>query len=115
MLFIKDNILGRIKMTFTDIVNQMGIELLVFAVCLFFGMRLIITRDVSIIKKENPESIKHPKEYTLYAGILLLFLGAAALVMGIVSFFNPVAAFVIIIVAVLVMGILWKFMHERFA
>ncbi len=102
-------------MTFQELVNQMGIEMLVFAVCLFFGLRLIITRDVSIIKKENPEEIKHPKEYTLYAGIILLFLGVAALVMGVVSFFNPIAAFVIIIVAVIAMGIAWKFMHERYS
>ena len=102
-------------MTFEEIINQMGIEILVFGVCLFFGLRLIITRDVSIIKKEDPESIKHPREYTLYAGLILLFLGVAALVMGIVSFFNPVAAFIVIIVAVIIMGIMWKFMHEKYA
>ena len=93
----------------------MGIEMLVFAVCLFFGMRLIITRDVSIIKKENPEEIKHPREYTLYAGLILLFLGVAALIMGIISFFNPTAAFIEIIIAVIAMGVMWKFMHEKYA
>ena len=102
-------------MDIQTIVNQMGIEILVFAVCMFFGIRLIITRDVSIIKKENPESIKHPREYTLYAGLMILFLGVAAIVMGIVSFFNPVAALVVIIVAVLAMGIMWKFVHEKYA
>ena len=102
-------------MTFQDIINQMGIEILVFLVCMYFGVRLIITRDVSIIKKEEPESIKHPKEYTLYAGLLLLFLGIAALVMGVVSFFDPVIAVVIIVIAVVVMGIMWKFMHEKYA
>ena len=102
-------------MTIQDIINQMGIELLVFAVCLFFGIRLIITRDVSILKKEDPESIKHPREYTFFAGLILLFLGLAALVMGIVSFFSPVAAFVVIIVAVTAMGIMWKIMHEKYA
>ncbi len=102
-------------MTFNDVVNQMGIEMLVFAVCLFFGMRLIITRDVSIIKKENPEEIRHPKEYTLYAGLILLFLGVAALIMGIISFFNPTAAFIEIILAVIAMGVMWKFMHEKYA
>lgn len=102
-------------MTFQDIINQMGIELLVFAVSLFFGIRLIITRDVSILKKENPESIKHPKEYAFYGGLIILFLGVAALVMGIVSFFSPIAAFIVIIVAVVIMCVLWKIMHERFA
>ncbi len=102
-------------MTIQDIINQMGIELLVFAVCLFFGIRLIITRDVTIIKKEKPEEIKHPKEYTLYAGMIILFLGASALVMGIISFFNPVAAVVEIICSVVLMALMWKFIYEKYA
>ncbi len=102
-------------MTFKDIINQMGIEILVFAVCMYFGIKLIITRDVTILKKDDPESIKHPREYTFYAGILLLFLGAAALVMGIVSFFSAVAGLIVIVVAVTAMGIAWKFMHEKYS
>ena len=102
-------------MDIQTIVNQMGIEILVFAVCMFFGIRLIITRDVSIIKKENPESIKHPKEYTFYAGLIILFLGSAAIVMGIISCFSPVAAVIVIVVAVLAMGFMWKFVHEKYA
>ncbi len=102
-------------MTFNDLVNQMGIEMLVFAVCLFFGMKLIITRDITIIKKDNPEEIKHPREYTLYAGLIILFLGLSAIVMGIVSFYNAVASLIVIIVAVIAMGIMWKFMHEKYA
>ncbi len=102
-------------MSFQDIINQMGIELLVFAVCLFFGIRLIITRDVTIIKKEKTEEIKHPKEYTLYAGLIILFLGASALVMGIISFFNPVAAVVEIICSVVLMALMWKFIYEKYA
>ncbi len=102
-------------MTFMDVINHMGIEMLAFAVCIFFGIRLIITRDVSIIKKEHPEEIKHPKEYCLYAGLIIIFLGVAALAMGIVSFFSAEASLVVILVGVLVMGIMWKFMHEKYA
>ena len=102
-------------MSFQEIIDQMGIELLVFAACLYFGLKLIITRDVKILKRENPESIKHPREYTLYGGILILFLGVAALIMGIVSFFNAIAAFIVIVVAFIIMSIIWKFMHEKYA
>lgn len=97
------------------LVNQMGIEMLAFAVCMFFGIRLIMTRDVSIIKKEHPEEIKHPNEYCLYAGLIIIFLGVAALVMGIVSFFSAEASLVVILVAVIAMGFMWKFMHEKYA
>ncbi len=101
-------------MDIQTIVNQMGIEILAFAVCMFFGIRLIITRDVKILKKENPESIKHPNEYTFYAGLIIIFLGVSAIAMGIVSFFNEVAALVVIVVAVVAMGIMWKFMYEKY-
>ena len=106
---------GGIYMNIQEIINQMGIELLVFAVCLFFGVRLIITRDVTILKKEHPEEIKNPKEYTLYAGLIILFLGISALIMGIISFFNPVAAVVEIVCSVVFMGLLWKYIYEKYA
>ena len=102
-------------MSIQEIINHMGIELLVFAVCMFFGIRLIITRDPKILKKENPESIKHPKEYTLYGGLIILFLGLSAIAMGIVSFFNPTAGMVIIVAAVIIMSIMWKVIYDKFA
>ena len=102
-------------MDIQTIVNQMGIEILAFAVCMFFGIRLIITRDVKILKKENPESIKHPNEYTFYAGLIIIFLGISAIAMGIVSFFNQIAALIVIVAAVVIMGFMWKFVHEKYA
>ena len=102
-------------MDIQTIVNQMRIEILAFLVCMFFGIRLIITRDVKIIKKENPESIKHPKEYTFYAGLIIIFLGVSAIAMGIISFFNQVAALIVIVVAVVIMGFMWKVVHEKYA
>ena len=102
-------------MDIQTIVNQMGIEILAFAVCMFFGIRLIITRDVKILKKENPESIKHPNEYTFYAGLIIIFLGISAIAMGIVSFFNQIAALIVIVVAVVIMGFMWKIVYEKYA
>lgn len=102
-------------MNIQTIVNQMGIEILAFLVCMFFGIRLIITRDVKILKKENPESIKHPKEYTFYAGLIIIFLGVSAIAMGIISFFNQIAALIVIVVAVVIMGFMWKVVHEKYA
>ncbi len=102
-------------MNIQTIINHMGIEILAFLVCMFFGIRLIVTRDVKIIKKDNPESIKHPREYTFFAGLIIIFLGIAAITMGIVSFFDPIAALILIVVAVVIMGFMWKFVHEKYA
>ena len=102
-------------MDIQTIVNQMGIEILAFAVCMFFGIRLIITRDVKILKKENPESIKHPNEYTFFAGLIIIFLGISAIAMGIVSSFNQIAALIVIVAAVVIMGFMWKIVYEKYA
>jgi len=102
-------------MNIQTIINHMGIEILAFLVCMFFGIRLIVTRDVKIIKKDNPESIKHPREYTFFAGLIIIFLGVAAIAMGIVSFFDQIAALILIVVAVVIMGFMWKFVHEKYA
>ena len=102
-------------MNIQTIVNQMGIEILAFIVCMFFGIRLIVTRDVKIIKKDNPDSIKHPREYTFYAGLIIIFLGVSAIAMGIVSFFDQIAALILIIAAVVIMGFMCKFVHEKYA
>ena len=102
-------------MTFQTIINQMGIEILVFLACMYFGIKLLITRDVTILnKKEDPANIKHPREYTLYAGLVIIFLGVAAIVMGIISFFDPKIALVFIVIAIVAMGIAWKFIYEKF-
>ena len=102
-------------MTFSSIMEQIGIELLVFAVCLLFGLRLIITKDIKIIKKEGYEDIKHPEDYAKYAGFIILFLGVATLIMAALTFVSPMAAMIEIIVSVFIMGFMWKYVHERFA
>ena len=57
-------------MTFETIINQMGIELLLFAACMFFGIRLIITRDVHILnKKEDPANINARAEIQWLASV----------------------------------------------
>ena len=102
-------------MTFQELINQMGIEMLAFAVCMFFGIRLIITRDVTILKKDKPEEIRNPKEYTLYAGWIIIFLGVAALAMGVVSIFDPMMGLIVIIGAVILMALMWKVIYDKYA
>ena len=101
-------------MTVSEIINHAGIELLIFAVCVFFGLRLVITKDVRIIKKEHPEEIRDPGKYASYAGWIILFLGVIALVMAVISFFNVIAAVIWAVAAIIVMGILWKILYEKY-
>ncbi len=99
------------------VLQQSGIEFIVCAICLFYGIRLVISKDIGIIIKDEEEKrkIRRQTEYAFYAGTIILILGLATLIMGILALFNSVAAFVEIIIAVIAVGIMWKFVHEKYS
>lgn len=101
-------------MTAEIFLGQAGIPLLAFVVCVYYGIRLIIFRDISMIRGKNKGPVKDEKAYCLGAGKLILFFGGAALVMGLLVFVNIYAAFGEITVCTLIMGILWKRMNDKY-
>lgn len=101
-------------MTVETFLEQAGIPLLIFVVCMYYGMRLLILRDVNSIRGKNKEPLKDEKAYAMEAGKLILFFGAATLVMGILIFVNLYVAVAEIVMCTLIMGILWKRMNDRY-
>ncbi|MCR5671549.1 MAG: hypothetical protein K6G10_11145 [Butyrivibrio sp.] len=101
-------------MSFAEFMDHAGIEILVFGICMFFGIRLIVTKDVAIIQKQFKDSIKQPEEYAVHAGYLILFLGVAALIMAGLSFINYIAAAVWMVLAVVVMSVFWKKIYDKY-
>lgn len=97
-----------------DVVNKSGIELLVFVICMIYGIRLVVTKDVGIIRKQDKDTVKHPEEYAIHAGYIVIFLGVATLIMAGLNFVNVYAATIEIFCAVIIMGILWKRMHDKY-
>ncbi|MCI5872901.1 MAG: hypothetical protein PUJ55_14770 [Clostridiales bacterium] len=96
------------------IIEQAGIPLLIFAVCVYYGMRLLILHDVSAIRGKDKPPVKDEKAYAMGSGKLILFFGAATLVMALLSFVNVYAAVAEIIVCTFIMGVLWKKMNDRY-
>lgn len=94
--------------------EQAGIPLLVFVVCVYYGIRLILFQDISMIRGKNKGPVRDEKAYCLGAGKLLLFFGGATLVMGLLVFVNTYAAVAEISVCTLVMGVLWKRMNDKY-
>ena len=45
----------------------------------------------------------------------LFIVMAVFIALGIVSFFNQIAALVVIVVAVVIMGFMWKIVYEKYA
>ena len=60
-------------MTLEYILNQAGIPLLLFVVCMFYGIRLLVVQDASGIKGKNKGPLKNEKEFAKTGGKLILF------------------------------------------
>ena len=68
-------------MTTQTILEQAGIPLLLFVICMYYGLKLMILQDVSTIRGKNKEPVKDEKAYAKKGGALILFFGFATLVM----------------------------------
>ncbi|MCM1143561.1 MAG: hypothetical protein NC318_09930 [Blautia sp.] len=94
--------------------EQAGIPLLLFAICMYYGLRLIIVQDISMIRSKDKEPVKDEKAYAREGGKLILFFGAGTFLMAVLIFVNVYAAVGEIIVCTLVMGVLWKRMNDKY-
>lgn len=96
------------------ILEQIGIPLLVFAACMFCGIRIYTTGDPSLILSKNSAELKDRVKYAKNAGILLIVLGIASLLMAGLMYVNVVAAVVEFVVVLVIVGILWKIMNDKY-
>ncbi|MCM1088215.1 MAG: hypothetical protein NC419_08665 [Muribaculaceae bacterium] len=94
--------------------EQAGIPLLLFVICMYYGLRLIIVQDISMIRSKDKEPVKDEKAYAREGGKLILFFGAGTFLMAVLIFVNVYAAVGEIIVCTLVMGVLWKRMNNKY-
>lgn len=101
-------------MSMDVIFEQAGIPLLIFIVCVYYGLRLIILHDVGAIRGKDKPPVRDEVKYAVAAGKLILFLGAATLIMAILIFVNVYVALAEFVVCLLVMGFFWKRMEEKY-
>ena len=96
------------------ILEQAGIPLMVFAVCIYYGKRLKIRYDVPATRGKDKPPVKDEKKYATESGKLILFLGVATLGMAILLFVNVYAALIEIVVCILILAVLWKHMEDKY-
>lgn len=101
-------------MTIEIILEQAGIPLLLFVICMYYGIRLIITQDASLIRSKDKGPVRDEKAYAKESGKLFLFFGAATLIMAGLIFVNLYAAVGEIIICTLIMGVLWKRISDKY-
>ena len=91
-----------------------GLPLLLLAVLVYYGVRLWIMKDVTIVRGKHKPPVKDEAMYVKSASLLILFLAFATLVMAFLLFMNTYAALGEFIAATLIMGILWHRMEQKY-
>lgn len=97
-----------------DFLEIAGIPLLLFAVLVYYGVRLRVMKDVTIIRGKNKPPVKDAVMYVKRASALILFLAFAALIMAALLFVNAYLALGEFVAATLIMGILWHRMEQKY-
>ena len=101
-------------MTLEYIIEQAGIPLLLFIVCIYYGIRLLISQDPTLIRSRDKAPLKDEKSYARECGKLILFFAVATLVMAVLIFVNLYVALGEIIACTLIMGVLWKRTNDKY-
>ncbi|MCH5256224.1 MAG: hypothetical protein J1D87_02980 [Lachnospiraceae bacterium] len=96
------------------IIEQAGIPLLLFVICMYYGIRLLVSQDASLIRSKDKEPLKDEKAYAKESGKLLLFFAGATLIMAVLIFVNLYVALGEIVICTIIMGILWKRMNNKY-
>lgn len=104
----------RFYMRAETFLEMAGIPLLIFVICMYYGIRLVISKDISMIRGKGKAPVRDEKEYLEGAAKLMFFLGAAALLMAVLVFVNLYVATAEIIISTFIMGILWKRLEMKY-
>lgn len=96
------------------ILEQISIQLLICVLCLYYGIRMMITKDASMILGKERKKLKNEEEYSKAAGKLIVLFGIASLIMGGLCLVNVYVACIFIIVAVVLIGVLWKNVNKKY-
>ena len=91
------------------------ISIIAAVACLGFGTYMIMTGKPGFVRGFTDNSSYRDKEqYSKKGGKLLLMLGAACVIMGVLSFINTLASNILGIAALIVFGFFWKKMSDEF-
>lgn len=101
-------------MTVDEILGQAGIPLVMFMVCMYYAFRLIILNDVAVIRSKDKGPVRNQKKYSKTAGLLIVMLGLAALIMAILIFINLYIALAEIVLSIIIFVWLWKKMNDQY-
>lgn len=90
------------------------IPLLMTIILGYYSFRLLILHDIEAIRGKERKKLKNEEKYAQEAGKLMMFLAAGSLIMAILIHYNSIAAFAVIVIFLIIFGILWKKMDQKY-
>ncbi len=102
-------------MDWNAFLKETWMPLAISAFCLLYGLRVLTSKDVKIIKRDLENKVFKDKDsYCKYAAILLFVISGASLIMSFMLMWNSIVATVFIMTAFVVVTILWKRMEAKY-
>ena len=96
-------------MSINEIVENSWIPILFFAITLGYGIKIIVTKDPVIIKKELGDKVlKDSERYCTNAAYLMFGMSGASILMIVISYFTPVLATIFFMTVFFLIAFLWK-------
>lgn len=94
--------------------ERAGMSMLVAVFLLYYGIRMMVTGDAGMMRRNNVQPLKDEKRYAKEGGKLVIVLAIGSFVMGILLMINVYVAIAEICLVVLVVGCLWKQMNAKY-
>lgn len=102
-------------MTIQELLDMTWIPLIAFAICLGYGVALLITKNPKTLKGKNDKTVyKDAEQFAIKTAWLLLMLAASALAMCVLIFYNLYAALGEVIVCFLIFTVLWRRVNTKY-
>lgn len=96
------------------ILEVIGIPLLLFAICLYYGIKLMVSNDSTLVRGKDKPKPKDEKNYCYWGGILIMAYGVASLLLGLLLLVNVYIGMAEIVIATIAFGICWKKMSSKY-
>ncbi len=101
-------------MTFEQFVEIAALPMMGVCILLYYGIRLLVEKNISIINKNSSSLVKDEKVYAKKAGELILFLAFSMVLMTALLFWSVYAAILIIVILVIIFAVLWSRMNRKY-
>ena len=102
-------------MNFNTILEQSGISILLFVICIYYAVRLLVMKDYQSVRGKDQDPPKDIDGYCKGAGLVIIFFAVSTLVMAGIVLISPVAGLIQILICTGIMVVLWKRVSDKYA